>query len=397
MTVGIKLTTGDAEATVRTVPLISKDEMNLVEFPFGPVTQCSAQTYEVEHQTFDRQLKRKVTRCMLITGSAAFGLPRPIDDQVLVGMKALPHEAQYASRRVAFSRYQLCRTLGWAPDGRAYKRLEESFDRIAATTLKFKDAWWDKGEKSWKSKTFHLIEEVDLCSRDELERHRAGGGAAGQRLCSFVWSEVVWKSFQDGFIKTLDMNMFRRVARGRRREVPLRLFRILDKRFHYGNVSSFELERLCVGTLGLNRDYSPSQMLRILERAVQWLVRCDYLTGMRYVTATPGRPAKVVFQKQLRASAAPRSRQGKLFVDAEDASACGATTADREHQAWLAEQQECELLRMERQALDAGFGSLLERRIVEEDRLMGTPLLGAGRIRQAYVRRFAEHAPASAA
>ncbi len=78
-------------------------------------------------------------------------------------MSVLTYEAQYASRRVEFSRYELCRILSWNPDGRAYKRLDESFYRVAGTTLQFKDAWWDKGEAEWKSKTFHLIDEVDLC------------------------------------------------------------------------------------------------------------------------------------------------------------------------------------------------------------------------------------------
>ena len=195
------------------VPGLGKDEMNLVEFPFGPVTQTTTKTLEVEHEVFDKTLNREVTRRLMITGAHAFGLPRPIDDQVLIGMKALTHDAGYKSRVVKFSRYQLAVAIGWEPDGRAYQRLEESFDRIAGTTLKFKDAWWDKGEREWKSKTFHLIEEVNLCSRDELERKRKSGAPAN-RLCSFVWSDVIWKSFQDGFIKSLDMEMFRRIARG---------------------------------------------------------------------------------------------------------------------------------------------------------------------------------------
>ena len=147
--------------TAEIVPLFGRDEMNLVEFPFGPITAGHQKTFEVEHPVFDKQLRREVSRKMLITGSDAFGLPRPIDDQVLMGMKALTYEAGFQSKKVEFSRYRLCRTLGWATDGRSYKRLESAFDRIAGTTLKFKDSWWDNKERVWKSKTFHLIEEVE--------------------------------------------------------------------------------------------------------------------------------------------------------------------------------------------------------------------------------------------
>ena len=228
------------------VPLFGRDEMNLIEFPFGPITQQSAKTFEVEHTVFDSRLKREVTRKLLITGSDAFGLPRPIDDQVLIGMKALTYEAGFASRKVEFSRYRLCKTLGWPTDGRSYKRIEEAFDRIAGTTLKFKDSWWDKGERDWKSKTFHLIEEVELCSRDGLDRARMRDGRATQALCSFVWSETIWKSFADGYIRKLDMTMWRRISSKRKKEVALRLYRILDKRFYLKSYVRFDVAKLCV-------------------------------------------------------------------------------------------------------------------------------------------------------
>ena len=326
----------------KVIPLFGKDEMNLIEFPFGPIRSTGVKTLEVEHQVFDRTLKRGVTRRMIITGSDAFGLPRPIDDQVLVGMKTLTHEAAYAGRKVEFSRYHLCKIIGWEPDGRSYQRLEESFDRIAGTTLKFKDAWWDKGEREWKSKTFHLIEEVDLCSRDRLDRTRITTGRTEQRLCSFVWTDVIWKSFEDGFIKTLDMELFRRIAQGRRREVPLRLFRILDKRFHYGPIAKFDLRRLCIGTLGLCASYSPSQMIRVLDRAAKWLVECDYLESVWY--RGEGRSSEAIFRKRLRRRAAQRqTRLTKDEVFHTDPSP--SLPAPDALKAWLATQDEAELLR----------------------------------------------------
>ncbi len=378
-----------SDEVLRTVPVFGKDEMNLVEFPLGPITPIANNTMEVEHQVWDRGLRRAVTRRMVVTGSAAFGLPRPIDDQVLIGMKSLSHEAGYASRTVEFSRYHLCRIIGWNADGRAYRRLEASLDRIAGTTLKFRDAWWDKGEQEWKSRTFHLIEEVDLCSRDRLDRRRASTGKAEQQLCSFVWSEVIWKSFQDGFIKTLDMALFRRIATGRRREVPLRLFRILDKRFHYGDTAKFDLRRLCVGTLGLNSHYSPSQMLRILQRATDWLVECGYLAAMDYSRKSIGSGGTVVFCKRpkRRARSAASSVHNGSSHDAA-AEIVGSAEEDA-HKSWLSQQTEDGLLRWETAAIAAAFGSELERNIVQDHRSQGTSVFASGRIRQQYIRRYA--------
>lgn len=142
---GMKQAKKTNPTTAEVIPLYGRDEMNLIEFPFGPITPSSCKTFEVEHPVWDRKHGREVQRKLLITGSDAFGLPKPTDDQVLMGMKALTYEAGFKSKRVDFSRYRLCKTLGWPISGRSYKRIEESFDRIAGTTLKFKDSWWDKG------------------------------------------------------------------------------------------------------------------------------------------------------------------------------------------------------------------------------------------------------------
>lgn len=263
------------------IPLFGRDEMNMVEFPFGPITSRKSKTFEVEHPVYDRQLKREVKRKLLITGSDAFGLPRPIDDQVLIGMKALTYENRFATRRVEFSRYQLCRTIGWSTDGRAYRRLGESLMRIAGTMMIFKDSWWDKGELEWKSMAFHLVDNVELCTRDRFDRGRLKDKQSTHQLCSFVWNDAVWKSFQDGYIKSIDMKMFRKISSGRRREVPLRLYRVLDKRLYNTHVARFDLKKLCIGTLGLSPSYCPSEMIRVLDRAANWLIECGFIREMK--------------------------------------------------------------------------------------------------------------------
>ncbi len=48
--------------TAEIIPLYGRDEMNLVEFPFGPVTSAGGKTFEVEHPVFDRALNCEVTR-----------------------------------------------------------------------------------------------------------------------------------------------------------------------------------------------------------------------------------------------------------------------------------------------------------------------------------------------
>ena len=279
------------------IPLYGRDEMNLIEFPFGPITASDQKTFEIDHPVYDRTLKKEVSRKLIITGSDAFGLPRPIDDQVLVGLNVLTHQSGYSSRTIEFTRYRLCQLLGWSGDGRSYIRLEESLDRIAASTLKFRDSWWDKGESLWTSQTFHLIDNVSIATRCQAERAKLTGTNAGRQLCSFTWNDVIWKSFRDGFIKRIDMDMFRRIRKGGRKAVPLRLYRILDKRFYNRRVAQFDVRRLSVGTIGLNASYCPRQMIRVLKRASDWLIECGYLSEMRVATTVRGRELNVEFVK----------------------------------------------------------------------------------------------------
>ena len=366
-----------------------RDEMNLVELPFGPITPSSGKTLEVVHPVHDTVLNRKVTRKTIITGSDAFGLPKPIDDLVLVGMMALTKESGFQSARVEFSVYHLCRVVGWAIDGKSYRRVENSLNRIAGTTLVFKDAWYDKGEKEFKSKAFHLIDEVDLRSRDQIDRSRKRGTGREARLSSIVWNQVIWKSFQDGFIRRLDMRMFRRIAKGRRRDVPIRLFRILDKRFYRTTTARFGVEQLAVGVLGLSPRYAPSQMRRIIDRAAKRLIECGYLAEFQYCRLHGSEMGGVVFRKQVKRlpSRARRSSDPRRKHRLKQGTKQRDEDEDRR---WFANRSESELRSLEEQALEARYGSELERKLVRESRAAGEDFASCGLLRRQYVRRFAE-------
>lgn len=372
-------------------PMIAwgRDEMNLVELPFGPITPSGTKTLEVVHPVYDHILGREVTRKTIITGSDAFGLPRPIDDLVLVGMMALTKEAGFTSPRVEFSVYHLCRVLGWPIDGRSYRRVEQSLNRIAGTTLLFKDAWYDKGEKEFKSKAFHLIDEVDLRSRDQIDRRRKRGAGRESQLSAIVWNPVIWKSFQDGFIRRLDMRMFRRIAKGRRRDVPIRLFRILDKRFYRCSAAKFQVDQLAVGILGLSPRYAPSQMRRIINRAADWLVECGYLAEYRYCAMEGCDRGGVEFRKRTKSiSSRKRSSKGPRIKHRLKLQALPNERPDDEQ--WFAQRSEAELRLLEDRALEALYGSELERKLICRSRVAGGDIATSGAVRRHYIKRFAE-------
>ena len=365
----------------KVIPIYGKDEMNLIEFPLGPITPTGENVIEVDHVVRDRRTKREVTRKLVVRGAEGLGLPRPFDDRVLVGMQALTYEAGSASRKVWFSRYHLCRTLGWDPDGRLYKRLDESFDRIGGATLKFTNAWWDKGEQEWRSHLFHIIDNAELCSKERYENARQRTGKTEQALCFFVWNEVVWKSFQDGHIRTLDMEMFRRVSNGYRREVPTRLYRWLAKGFWDKSVITFDVMKLCVGTLGISVKY-PSHAVRALARSAKVLVDCGFIETFRFRAGKNGRP-EVVFVKK-------KERRRSLELSSDSKVSTKSSESIGQLSDWLVQYTDEELNSAEEELLASGFGNNLELKSIQADRKAGNSVRESGFVRQLAVKRFIE-------
>ena len=302
-------------------------------------------------------------------------IPRPVDDQVLLGMKALTSEAGFTDRKVSFSQYQLCKAIGWEPSGRSYERLEQSLDRIASTTFKFKNAWWDSGEAEWRSHTFHLIDNLELSSRGRYEKRRRETGRRDQDLCYFVWNEIVWKSFTDGFIKKVDMKMFRKIAKGRRREVPLRLFRWLDKQFYRRGRVTIDLEKLCYGTLGLRETY-PSELRRILERACHVLIANGFLGSFEF--SGP----KIAFLKQC----AKASRKRQPIEPSQNQAARSAQQLTLE----LLQERfpKVDLSETEAELIRSRFGTDFEQKYIQDEIRKGRSLKQAGPVRLGLLYRF---------
>ena len=364
--------------------LFGRDEMNLIEFPFGPIKPTDAKTLEVEHEVIDRKTKRPTKRTLTIIGSDAFGLPTPVDERVLLGLKAITQEAGFKSRKVYFSRYHLCRTIGWKPDGRVYRRIEESLDRIAGTTLKFKNAWWDKGENTWRSHTFHLLDNVELCSAERYQQVRKTNARRSIPLNSCLWNQVVFKSFQDGYIRSLDMNMIRKIGNGRRREVPLRLYRWLAKHFYKSNRIKIDVVKLGHGTLGLTGKY-PSEYRRVIQRAAEVLIDCKALGEVAFEKTYSQSGTDVVFQKK------PKT-QSTRFAKTKDANET-STSHDEETEkllGWFRKQRSENLIAAEKKAFESNFGLELERNLIQPQ--LGSPFKASDQIRIRYVLRYLQSA-----
>ncbi len=263
-----------------------KDELNLAEFPIAALTDRvpDGQTTLVFEDTLERRNSPPIVRRLTIMGTAKHGLPTSVDDEVLVGLIQLTkRRSNFADAKVLFSRYELIDLLGWPQSGASYKRIEEALNRWVSITLMYENAWWDNTAKSWVDETFHVLDNVGLYNREGKRRASKpskGGKAAPARagkiplpLSHFKWNEVIFRSFQSGNLKQLDLEFYL----GLRLPTTKRMFRFLDKRFYRRTRLDFDLRTLACEHIGMSRSYAPTELKRRLKPAIDELERLGFL------------------------------------------------------------------------------------------------------------------------
>jgi hypothetical protein len=252
-----------------------RDEMNLAEFPISLLTdrvRNGQKTIEFEDPFYDEPTGRVITRKLVITASDKYGLPTPKDDEVIVGLLQLTKEANnFTDRTVAFSRSELIERLQWPDTGQSFRRIAESFDRWTSVYLNYEKAWWDHEHRSWVDEKFHIIDRVSLYDRDRQIKQ------GSLKLSSFTWSDVLFRSFQSGYLKRIDFDFYISLDH----PTAKRMYRFLDKRFYLKRRWDFDLKEFAWDHIGLSRGYTDSGKIKEkLQPALDELEQRGFLEPM---------------------------------------------------------------------------------------------------------------------
>lgn len=269
-----------------------KDELNLAEFPIASLADRvpDGQTTLVFEDRLDRRDGPPIVRRLTIMGTAKHGLPTSMDDEILVGLIQLTKRwNNFTEPKVNFSRYELIELLGWPQTGQSYRRIEEALHRWVGIVLSYENAWWDNTEKSWVDENFHVLDNVSLYDRERRRpargasaaqtsgsRKRGKRGNAPPPLSSFKWNEVIFRSFQSGNLKQIDLEFYLKL----RLPTTKRVFRFLDKRFYRCDRLEFDLRTLACEHIGLSRSYKPTELKRRLRPAIAELEQQGFLEPM---------------------------------------------------------------------------------------------------------------------
>jgi hypothetical protein len=265
-----------------------KDELNLAEFPIAALTDRipDGQTTLVFEDRLERRDSTPIIRRLTIMGTHKHGLPTSLDDEVLVGLIQLTkRRSNFTDARVQFSRYELIQLLGWPQSGQSYRRIEEALHRWVGVVLMYENAWWDNKAKSWVDEQFHVLDNVTLYDRERWRPSgRAGKAGKWERsgskvdkaplpLSSFRWNEVIFRSFQSGNLKQLDLEFYLKL----RLPTTKRMYRFLDKRFYRRSRLDFDLRTLACEHIGLSRSYAPTELKRRLKPALEEMEQLGFL------------------------------------------------------------------------------------------------------------------------
>jgi hypothetical protein len=273
---------GQGTALLRAPDDSGKDELNLAEFPIAALTDRvpDGQTTLVFEDRLDQREGPPIIRRLTITGTAKHGLPTSLDDEVLVGLiQITKRRNNFSEPKVSFSRYELIEVLGWPQDGRSYRRIEEALHRWVGVVLIYENAWWDNEVKSWVDEDFHVLDNVSLYDRERRAKVAKArrGGKMPLPLSSFRWNEVIFRSFQSGNLKQLDLELYLRL----RLPTTKRLYRFLDKRFYRRERLEFDLRTLACEHVGMSRSYAPTELKRRLRPALEELEAIGFLEPLK--------------------------------------------------------------------------------------------------------------------
>lgn len=247
---------------------LGTDELNLAEFPLASLAarnETGQNTLLFEDTIFDEGANKEVERTVVIAASDHFGLPTSIDSDILLLLVHLTNvRSGLKEKRVEFSRYELIKFLGWPQDGRSYRRLDESLQRWTSVTLHYKHSWWERSKKAWRSRSFHVLETLELRGRDEI--HDDG-------LSCFTWNDVIFESFRAGNLKRIDLSVYFGLQHAAARQ----MFRFLDKRFYNKSRLEFDLRQFATEHIGLSRRYDNYDLKRKLLPAIRELEEIGFL------------------------------------------------------------------------------------------------------------------------
>ena len=250
-----------------------RDEMNLCELPFALLSERngSRKFLRFEIEDYDRESRQTISRTLTVKGDPELGLPTAKDEEIYLGlMKYTSDYNGFAEAKVVLQRSALFTLMGWPKSDWAYARLTLGMQRLVGVRLSYQNMWRDNRDKQYRDQgAFGILDSFHF--RDQQQ----AGGSYAEHASVFRWSQVLFQSFDSGYLKRIDFGLQRGLSTTARR-----LYRYLDKHFHppHHRSVTIDLARLAYQHIGVSPGIELDKVRkRYIAPAAEELEQAGYL------------------------------------------------------------------------------------------------------------------------
>ena len=296
----------------------SKDELNLIEYPWIALWKCEdastviSHEWEVPHPTIPNKLVRALWR---VAGDPELGLPTASDLRVYLVLMELTRD-QGTAQVVYFTRWELLKRLGWPAEKQRYDALRRAFRRLKGVTISAENAFRDGRTKALKDVEFSIIDNVEIVAarggrKPKNRVDRPIGQDLDLPLSFFRWNDVIFNSLNTGYLATIDLDF----ALSLRNDVALSLYRLLSKK-KYGGRASYEMElrEFYNRHLGLRPTPFASKMKERLKTGHDELIARGFLHDVRYAPMKTRKSEKVIYVFQADENLIAQENEGEAVA-----------------------------------------------------------------------------------
>ena len=253
-------------------------EVNLLLLPFFAVSREDAYRRDgLEYKARIQREKGEEKISWKVLPSSDYGYPTPFDKRVYKGIEELVNrEGLPIENPLKFSIYKLCGLIGRDdPGGKDYREVKKSLEKMVATTIKTKGAYYLKGDKRYIDDIFSLFSRVVFAG----ERKADGQVAETNRLYLNSW---LLDNLNEHYVRPLDYDYYKDLDT----EIAKRLYELLGVKF-YGSLNQghsfirYNYNTLCK-LIPLQKQRYKSKAKQIMEPAHQELTDTDFLKGVEW-------------------------------------------------------------------------------------------------------------------
>lgn len=246
-----------------------RDEMNLCELPFATLSERNQGRTVLRYETTTKDnLGNPLPASLTVMGCPEFGLPTCTDEQIYLALLKYTYDSnRFSNPQVIVSRPQLFKLLDWPKTKWAYERLHLAMIRLQGVRLIYENLWRDNGKKAYRSEGAFTILDSFIFYDERL--------SDTDYKSWFRWGNVLFESFQSGYLKKIDYRLTLGLS-----PIARRLYRYLDKHFYPPHHSTIQmpLDQLTYLHLGVHTTTKLSKARkRYVEPAANELVKADFL------------------------------------------------------------------------------------------------------------------------